>query len=87
MQRIRLAILAIVLAACQQGGGGGGAGEPTVAPSNNLAEIQALTDCTKLQETLDAATQAARDAATAQAATAAQAQATAARKRMEELSC
>ena len=53
MQRIRLAILVIVLAACQQGGGGGGAGEPTAAPSINLAAIQALTDCTKLQEMLD----------------------------------
>ena len=86
MQKIRLAILAIVLAACQQGGGGG-AGEPTAAPSNNLAEIQALTDCTKLQEAIDTATQAAVNAATAQAATDAQARITAARKRMTELSC
>jgi hypothetical protein len=87
MQRIRLAILAIVLAACQQGGGGGGAGEPTVAPSNNLADIQALTDCTKVQEALDAATQAAINAPTAKAATDAQARATAARARILELDC
>jgi hypothetical protein len=87
MQRIRLAILVIVLAACQQGGGGGGAGEPTAAPSNNLADIQAMTDCTTLQEALDAATQAAINAPTANAATDAQARATAARKRMAELSC
>jgi hypothetical protein len=87
MQRIRLAILVIVLAACQQGGGGGGAGEPTAAPSNNLADIQAMTDCTKLQEAIDTATQAAVNAVTAQAATDAQARITAAKKRMTELSC
>jgi hypothetical protein len=87
MQRIRLAILVIVLAACQQGGGGGGAGEPTAAPSINLAAIQALTDCTKLQEMLDTATQAAVNAPTADAATNAQKEATAIRARMKEISC